>query len=107
MREKPVLILGVEPRITVPVARSLHRLGVPVAARAVAAGIGIAGATALAAPRLRIGIGTYTYHNLSIDEMIARLIALRITEIEMSRGEFMLMKPRSEERRVGKEWSSP
>ena len=31
MREKPVLILGVEPRITVPVARSLHRLGVPVA----------------------------------------------------------------------------
>jgi predicted ATP-grasp superfamily ATP-dependent carboligase len=31
MPEKPVLILGVEPRITVPVARSLHRLGVPVA----------------------------------------------------------------------------
>lgn len=28
---KPVLILGVEPRITVPVARSLHRIGVPVA----------------------------------------------------------------------------
>ena len=31
MPENPVLILGVEPRITVPVARSLHRLGVPVA----------------------------------------------------------------------------
>jgi sugar phosphate isomerase/epimerase len=66
-------------------------------ARAVAAGIGIAGATALAAARLRIGIGTYTYHNLSIDEMIARLTALRITEIEMSRGEFMLMKPPTDE----------
>src|ERR1035438_10149841 len=66
-------------------------------ARAVAAGIGIAGATALAAARLRIGIGTYTYHNLSIDEMIARLTALRITEIEMSRGEFRLMKPPTDE----------
>jgi predicted ATP-grasp superfamily ATP-dependent carboligase len=30
MAEKPVLILGVEPRITVPVARSLQRIGVPV-----------------------------------------------------------------------------
>lgn len=30
-KKQPVLILGVEPRITVPVARSLHRLGVPVA----------------------------------------------------------------------------
>ncbi|MGD0508496.1 MAG: hypothetical protein ABSA27_11910, partial [Terriglobales bacterium] len=31
MQKQPVLILGVEPRITVPIARSLHRLGVPVA----------------------------------------------------------------------------
>jgi len=31
MERKPVIILGVEPRITVPVARSLHRIGVPVA----------------------------------------------------------------------------
>ena len=44
-----------------------------------------------AAQRLRIGIGTYTYHGLSMDDMIAQLTALRITEIEMSRGEFMLM----------------
>ena len=29
-QRKPVLIMGVEPRITIPVARSLHRLGVPV-----------------------------------------------------------------------------
>ncbi|HKS73592.1 MAG TPA: ATP-grasp domain-containing protein, partial [Terriglobales bacterium] len=28
--EKPVLILGASPRITVPIARSLHRVGVPV-----------------------------------------------------------------------------
>ena len=52
-----------------------------------------AGKGADAPRRLRIGIGTYTYHNLSIDDMIGRLAALEITEIEMSRGEFMLMKP--------------
>jgi len=45
------------------------------------------------ATRLNIGIGTYTYHGVSLDDMIARLNALDITEIEMSRGEFMLMKP--------------
>ena len=31
MEKKPAIILGVEPRITVPVARSLQRIGVPVA----------------------------------------------------------------------------
>jgi sugar phosphate isomerase/epimerase len=40
--------------------------------------------------RLRIGIGCYTYHSLSIDAMIEQLKALKIEEIEMSRGEFML-----------------
>lgn len=40
-----------------------------------------------------IGVGTFSYHSLSIDEMIAQLKRLRIEEIEMSRGEFMLMKP--------------
>lgn len=58
-----------------------------------ALGIGAAGNSAHAAYRLKIGIGTYTYHSLSIDDMITRLAALQITEIEMSRGEFMLMKP--------------
>ena len=66
-------------------------------ARTIAAGIGAAGATALAGARLRIGIGTYTYHSYSLDDMIARLTALHITEIEMSRGEFMLMKPPTDE----------
>jgi sugar phosphate isomerase/epimerase len=42
-----------------------------------------------AAAKLRLGIGTYTYHALSIDDMIEQLRALKITEIEMSRGEFM------------------
>src|SRR5947209_7214102 len=51
-----------------------------------AAGAGIAGAQS----RLRIGIGCYTYHGLSIDAMIEQLKALKIDEIEMSRGEFML-----------------
>jgi sugar phosphate isomerase/epimerase len=51
------------------------------------------GASAHASSRLNIGIGAYTYHNLSIDDMITRLNALHITEIEMSRTEFMLMKP--------------
>ncbi|HEY5254439.1 MAG TPA: twin-arginine translocation signal domain-containing protein, partial [Acidobacteriaceae bacterium] len=41
--------------------------------------------------RLNIGVGTFSYHNLSIDDMIAQLNALRIREIEMSRGEFMLL----------------
>ncbi len=35
---------------------------------------------------LNIGVGTYSYHNLSIDDMIAQLKALRIAQIEMSRG---------------------
>jgi sugar phosphate isomerase/epimerase len=65
--------------------------------KTVAAGIAVTGTSALAASRLKIGIGTYTYHNYSIDDMIARLTALRITEIEMSRGEFMLMKPPTDE----------
>lgn len=46
-----------------------------------------------AAYQLNIGVGTYSYHNLSLDAMIVQLRALRIREIEMSRGEFMLMKP--------------
>jgi sugar phosphate isomerase/epimerase len=55
-----------------------------------------AGMTAAALPlqastRLNIGIGTYSYHNLSLDEMIVQLNALKVREIEMSRGEFMLM----------------
>jgi len=50
-----------------------------------------------AAQRLNIGIGTYTYHSLSIDDMVTRLVALGIQEIEMSRGEFMLMKPPTDE----------
>ena len=41
--------------------------------------------------RLNIGVGTFSYHNLSIDDMITQLVALRIREIEMSRGEFMLL----------------
>lgn len=56
----------------------------------------IAGAMTLAVSALRasgklnIGIGTYSDHNLSVDDMIVQLNALRIQEIEMSRGEFML-----------------
>ena len=55
----------------------------------------LAGAAVVsAAPtRLNIGVGTFSYHSLSIDEMIERLQRQHITEIEMSRGEFMLMKP--------------
>jgi len=58
---------------------------------------GAIGARMQAAYRLNIGIGTYTYHAVSIDGMIARLTALGVTEIEMSRGEFMLMKPPTDE----------
>ncbi len=42
-------------------------------------------------------MGTYSYHNLSMDAMIAQLVALRVAEIEMSRGEFMLLSHPKEE----------
>jgi sugar phosphate isomerase/epimerase len=45
----------------------------------------------LALSPLNIGVGTYSYHGLSVDSMIVQLNALHIREIEMSRGEFMLM----------------
>ena len=41
--------------------------------------------------KLEIGIGTYSYHNLTLEAMIVQLSSLKIFEIEMSRGEFMLM----------------
>jgi len=41
--------------------------------------------------KLNIGIGAYSYHNLSMEEMIVQLNALGIRDIEMSRGELMLM----------------
>jgi len=66
-------------------------------AKTLAAGVVAAGSQAIAASRLNIGIGTYTYHSLSIDDMVTRLVALKIKEIEMSRGEFMLMKPPTDE----------
>jgi sugar phosphate isomerase/epimerase len=51
----------------------------------------------IAAPKLNLGIGTFTYHSLSIDDMIVQLKRLQIAEIEMSRGEFMLFsKPKPE-----------
>lgn len=47
-----------------------------------------------AAPfHLNIGVGTFSYHLLSLEDMIVQLEANQIREIEMSRGEFMLMKP--------------
>lgn len=50
-----------------------------------------------AAGRLNLGIGTYSYHGLSIEDMIVQLKRLEIREIEMSRGEFMLFsKPKPE-----------
>jgi inosose dehydratase len=52
----------------------------------------LAGALPLhASSKLDVGIGAYSYHNLSLDDMITQLKSLRISEIEMSRGEFMLM----------------
>jgi sugar phosphate isomerase/epimerase len=62
-------------------------------------GLASLGAVALhAAPfRLNIGVGTFSYHLLSMDEMIVQLKANGIREIEMSRGEFMLMQPPSQE----------
>jgi sugar phosphate isomerase/epimerase len=52
----------------------------------------LAGSVCFGAQKLRLGIGAYTYHNLSVDAMIGQLKALKITEIELSRGEFMTFK---------------
>lgn len=59
-------------------------------AKTISAGMALAALPLRAHSRLNIGIGTYSYHNLSIDDMVVQLNALRIREIEMSRGEFML-----------------
>jgi sugar phosphate isomerase/epimerase len=50
-------------------------------------------ASATAAAHLNIGVGTFSYHTLSIEDMIVQLQRLGIKQVEMSRGEFMLMKP--------------
>lgn len=60
-------------------------------AKTLAAGVGWAALPARGGGALHIGVGTYSYHNLSIDDMIAQLKALNIAQIEMSRGEFMLL----------------
>ena len=53
---------------------------------------GVSGASTLEAQqRLQIGIGTYSYHGLSVDDMIVQLNALQVRSIEMSRVEFMLL----------------
>jgi inosose dehydratase len=56
-----------------------------------AAGLAATAIPAQAFTRLKVGIGTYSYHTLSMDQMIVQLNALGVREIEMSRGEFMLM----------------
>jgi sugar phosphate isomerase/epimerase len=66
-------------------------------AKLAAAGVALMARPLRAASKLRVGIGTYSYHNLSMDEMIVQLKALKVNEIEMSRGEFMLMNRPGEE----------
>ena len=65
--------------------------------KTVAGGLAVTALPSRAAAKLNLGIGTYSYHNLSMDEMIVQLNALRVEEIEMSRGEFMLMNHPTEE----------
>ena len=57
----------------------------------------LATAIPLAPGKLKVGVGAYSYHNLSLEAMIAQLTSLRVTEIEMSRGEFMLMNHPSDD----------
>jgi sugar phosphate isomerase/epimerase len=65
--------------------------------RFVATGVGCLASSAAASAvlpaidHLDIGIGTYSYHALPVDDMIAQLRALNIRKIEMSRGEYMLL----------------
>jgi sugar phosphate isomerase/epimerase len=50
------------------------------------------------AARLRLGIGTFSYHSLTMEAMIVQLKRLKVNEIEMSRGEFMLFSKPTQER---------
>jgi inosose dehydratase len=60
-------------------------------AKTVAAAVAATTLPLRASTKLNVGIGTYSYHNLTLDQMIVQLNALDVREIEMSRGEFMLM----------------
>jgi sugar phosphate isomerase/epimerase len=66
-------------------------------AKTLAAGLAATALPLRASTKLNVGIGTYSYHNLSLDQMIAQLNALKVPEIEMSRGEFMLMNHPTED----------
>lgn len=59
--------------------------------KALGAGFGALALASAAAKKLNIGIGTYSYHGLPMEAMVAELTRLEIKEIEMSRGEFMLL----------------
>lgn len=65
--------------------------------KALAAGAAVTAIPLQASTALNVGIGTYSYHNLSMDDMIVQLKALKVREIEMSRGEFMLMNHPAED----------
>src|SRR6202011_3464898 len=65
---------------------------------ALTAGLAATAIPLQASAKLNVGIGTYSYHNLSLEQMIIQLNALRVREIEMSRGEFMLMNHPADER---------
>jgi inosose dehydratase len=58
---------------------------------AAASGLVVAAQPLMALTHLDIGVGTYSYHSMSIDAMIVHLNRLRVGTIEMSRGEFMLL----------------
>src|SRR5580700_4775088 len=59
--------------------------------KTLAAGLAATALPLRASTKLNVGIGTYSYHNLTLDQMIVQLNALKAPEIEMSRSEFMLM----------------
>ncbi len=65
--------------------------------KAIVAGAALTALPLRAFAGLNVGIGTYSYHNLSMDDMIVQLNALKVAEIEMSRGEFMLMNHPTDE----------
>ena len=58
---------------------------------ATAGGLAAAAHPLRALAHLDIGIGTYSYHSLPMDAMIAQLNRLRVDRVEMSRGEYMLL----------------
>ena len=65
--------------------------------RSTAGAVACAATPLLAFSKLNIGVGSYSYHSISLDAMIVQLQRLHIREIEISQDEYILLEHPKEE----------